>query len=196
MFKKALLCLSLFSLSLSPAAVAQSNVVIRNYSQVNSTIPDIALQSQKPVRLNFAINGEDLDNPQLQSLKRAIMTYEISGAFVNTDSQTRNVSLNFGTLEDEAPAADPEDDVLFLASYLIEITYFDAQGKAFSTEELKLLGKPAQKTGDLFQGEKAILTPLLDAPLKPGEKLAYQLKLVITTYRLTAQIFNLSSPVP
>ena len=195
MLKKTLLCFSLFSLSLPPIALGQSNVIVRPYSQVNSEIPEIALPSKKPVIRNFAINGEDLNNPQLQASRRSIMTYEISGSFLNTDSETRDVSIKFGTLEDAPHAPDPEDDALFLGAYRIEMTHFDAQGKALSAEALKPLGKVAQKTGDLFQGEKAELASLLEIQLKPGEKLAYHLKMVVTTYRLSAQVLHLSSPV-
>lgn len=196
MFEKVLLSLSLFSLSLFPTSLAQANAIIRPYSTVTSTIPEIALQTKKPIRLNFAINSEDLNNPQLQAASHAMMTYEISGSFLNTDSETRDVSLAFGTLEDAAPASDPENDALFLGSYLIKMTHFDAQGNVLSAEELKPVGKAAQKMGDLIQGEAAQLTPLLNVQLKAGEKVAYQLKMVLTTYRLTAQILNLSSPVP
>lgn len=191
-----LLCLTLSSPNPSPA---YAQATIRNYSEVSSNIGLIAVENQKALNLNFALNGHLLNTGDT-GLKhgRAPETYKLTGSFINRSQITRTITFNLGTLEDMEPglaAETAEEDLAFLGSVLTTLKYFDAHANAISETDLKKQNRESENMLSLEHGKKAQLHPLVQITLEPGERVDYTTKLVVKTYIMEPQIFNISAPL-
>ena len=182
----------------TPPAYAQAT--IRNYSEVSSAIGLIAVENNKTLNINFALNGHLLNTGDT-GLKRGRtpQIYKLSGSFINQSQITRKITLNIGSLEDMEPglaAATGEEDVAFLGSVLTTLKYLDANGNGISETELKKLKRESEKMISLEHGKKAQLHNLIQITLEPGERVDYLTKLSLITYIMEPQIFNISAPLP
>lgn len=191
-----LLCLTLPSPQTSPA---YAQATIRNYSEVSSNIGLIAVENKKAININFALNGHLLNTGDT-GLKhgRAPQVYKLSGSFINQSPIARKITLNLGTLEDmesELAAETEEEDLAFLGSVLTTLKYLDANGKAISESDLKKDKRDSEKMIALEHGKKAQLHNLIQITLEPGERVDYLTKLVLTTYIMEPQIFNIAAPL-
>jgi hypothetical protein len=191
-----LLCLTLPSPNLSPA---YAQATIRNYSEVSSKIGLIAVENKKALNINFALNGHLLNTGDT-GLKhgRAPQVYKLSGHFINQSQIARKITLNLGTLEDMESglaAETGEEDLAFLGAVSTTLKYFDANAKAISETDLKKYKRESEKIISLEHGKKAQLHTLIQITLEPGERVDYLTKLVLTTYIMEPQIFNISAPI-